>query len=263
MPFETLEWEIKGNVAVLALNRPEKLNSFTLRMFAEIQEALQTAEANESVRAMVIKGNGKAFSAGGDMELLQYLQNLEAGPPLEQALAQLLALGKQFNNLEVPTIVAVRGYCLGVGLSLALLGDIRLASENAVFGAEFVAMGIIPDLGLLYTLPRLVGPARARELILTCRRIKAPEAERIGMVNAIVPDKQLEEKALQMAARIGAFPSLAVRKTRKGLNQSVTGLFEEILQYEIKTQAFCLKTEDHKEAVEAFLARRKPEFKGR
>lgn len=258
-----MQWELTGNVGVLTLNRPQKLNSFTLRMFAEIKEVLREAEASEDVRAVVIKGRGKSFSAGGDMELLQHLQSIEAGPPLEKALADILALGKQFNDLEVPTIVAVRGYCLGVGLSLALLGDMRLASENAVFGAEFVAMGIIPDLGLLYTLPRLVGPARARELILTCRRIKAPEAERIGMVNTIVPDKQLEEKALQMAARIGTFPSAAVRNTRKGLNKSALGLFEEMLQYEIRTQAFCLKTDDHKEAVAAFLAKRTPQFKGR
>lgn len=263
MHYETLQWKVAENVGILTLNRPEKLNSFNLRMFEEIKEVLRGTEDDASVRAIVINGSGNSFSAGGDMELLKYLQGIEAGNPLEKALTDLLELGNRLYELEIPTVVAVRGYCLGVGLSLALLGDIRLASENAVFGAEFIAMGIVPDMGLMYTLPRLVGPARAKELILTCRRIKAPEAERIGMVNTIVPDKHLEEEALKIATRIGKLPAVAIRMTKKGLNQSSAGQLEEMLQYESRAQAVCLKTEDHKEAVAAFLARRKPEFKGK
>lgn len=197
------------------------------------------------------------------MELLKYLQGLEGGNPLEKALADLLELGEMLYNLEKPTIVAVRGYCLGVGLSLALLGDIRLASEDAVFGAEFVAMGIIPDVGLMYTLPKLVGPARAKELVLSCRRIKAEEGERIGLVNSIVPHEQLDDAAFQMASRMGELPALAIKTAKKGLNLAQNSSLKEMLQYEIGSQALCLKTEDHKEAVTAFLEKRKPVFKGK
>lgn len=262
MNYETLQWKVTERVGILTLNRPEKLNSFNLRMFEEIKEVLRKAEDDETTRAIVIKGSGTSFSAGGDMEFLKYLQQIEPGNSLENALTDILDLGDRLYNLEIPTVVAVRGYCLGVGLSFALLGDIRLASENAVFGIEFIAMGIVPDMGLMYTLPRLVGPAKAKELILTSRRIKADEAERIGMINTIVPDAELEEKAFKTAVQIGDFPALAVKKAKKGLNQSISGQIKEMLLYESQVQAACLKTEDHREAVAAFLAKRKPEFKG-
>jgi enoyl-CoA hydratase/carnithine racemase len=133
--YETLQWEATDKVGILTLNRPEKLNSFNLRMFEEIKEVLRRAEDDATTRAIVIKGSGTSFSAGGDMEFLKYLQGIEPDNSLENALTDILELGDRLYNLEIPTVVAVRGYCLGVGLSFALLGDIRLASENAVFGA--------------------------------------------------------------------------------------------------------------------------------
>ena len=263
MNYETLQWEVTEKVGILTLNRPEKLNSFNLRMFEEIKEVLRKAKDDSTTRAIVIKGSGTSFSAGGDMEFLKYLQRIEPDNSLENALTDILELGDRLYNLEIPTVVAVQGYCLGVGLSFALLGDIRLASENAVFGAEFIAMGIIPDLGLMYTLPRLVGPAKAKEFILTCRRIKAVEAERIGMINTIVPDEQLEERAFKTALQIGERPAQAIKMTLKGLNQAFTGQLKEMSHYESQAQAACLKSEDHREAVSAFLAKRKPEFEGK
>ncbi len=262
MDYDTLQWEVTDKVGILTLNRPAKLNSFNLRMFEEIKEVLRQAENDGTTRAIVIKGSGTSFSAGGDMEFLKYLQEIEPANSLENALTDILDLGDQLYNLQIPTVVAVHGYCLGVGLSFALLGDIRLASENAVFGIEFIAMGIVPDMGLMYTLPRLIGPAKAKELVLTSRRIKAPEAERIGMINTIVPDAELEEKAFKTAVQMGELPSLAIKKAKKGLNQSITGQLKDMLNYESKAQAACLKSEDHREAVAAFLAKRKPEFKG-
>lgn len=265
MNYSTLRWEVKEGVGVITLNRPEKLNTFSVQLFYELGEALKNARSDESVRVILIGGAGGNFSAGGDMEMLKYLGNIKESALLQQAVANLVELAGELYHFEKPTIAAVQGYCLGAGLSLASLCDLRLASEKAVFGTEFVAMGLVPDTGILYTLPKLVGPARAKELFLTCRRIKAEEAERIGLVNVLFNEQKLDEQSFKMAGQIAQFPPVAVKMAKQGLDR-FAGAGKEIegmLSYESFAQALCLNTEDHREAVSAFIEKRRPEFKGR
>lgn len=263
MNYSTVHWEIKDGVGIITLNRPEKLNTFSVQVFHDLQEIFSSAENEQSVRVLLIKGAGASFSAGGDMEMLKYLGSFQEEALLQDAIAKLIKLAAQLNYLEIPSIAAVQGYCLGVGLSFASLCDIRLASKNAIFGTEFVAMGLVPDTGILYSLSRLVGLGKAKEMLLTCRRIKAEEAEKIGLVNNLFSAEELEQEAFNMAYRIAQLPPVALKIAREGLNRFTGGTIEEVLSYESLAQALCLKTEDHHEAVSAFLSKRKPSFSGK
>lgn len=263
--YDTLRWEVKEGVGILTLNRPEKLNTFSVQVFHEIRDVLQNAHSDESVRVLLLRGEGGTFSAGGDMEMLKYLNTFKEGALLQQAVADLVKLAGDMYHFEKPVLASVQGYCLGVGLSLASLCDIRIASEKAVLGTEFIAMGLVPDTGILYTLPRIVGKAKAKEMFLTCRRIKAEEAEKMGLVNALFSEQELEEESFKMARQIAQFPPIAIKMAKQGLDRfSGDGKeIEDVLSYESFAQALCLNTGDHREAVSAFLEKRKPEFKGR
>ncbi len=263
MNYTTIKWEISNGVGIITLNRPEKLNTFTVQVFNDLQEALLKAETDQSVKVLLIKGAGGTFSAGGDMEMLKYLTSFQEEVLLRETVTKLIKLAGQLNHLEIPSLAAIRGYCLGVGLSLASLCDIRLASNNSIFGTEFIAMGLLPDTGILHSLPRLVGLGKAKEMLLTGRRIKGEEAEKIGLVNTLLSDDELEQEAFNMAHRIAQLPPVAIKMTREGLDKFTGKTIEDILSYESFAQSVCLKTEDHHEAVSAFLSKRKPVFKGK
>lgn len=259
---ETLLTEINNNILILTLNRPKSMNTFNLTMFNELDDVFEEVDRRSDIRVLIIKGAGRSFSAGGDMDMLNTLNKLK-GAELEKTLTGIISLAYKLMRLRQPTISSIKGYCLGVGCSIAMLTDIRIASEDAVFGLEFVGMGIIPDTGALYVLPRIVGHSKAMELALTNRRINSQEAERIGMVNSVVLSDNLETEAMKTAQRIASLPSVAMEMTKKILNNSLNQDLEEILKYEALAQTICFNTEDHKEAVSAFLAKRKPFFKGK
>jgi len=166
-------------------------------------------------------------------------------------------------RLEKPVIAALHGYVLGAGFSLALLCDIRLAAEGTRFGAEFPMMGIAPEIGYTHTLPALVGLGKALELTLTARRIDAVEAEKIGVISRIVPEKKLLEEALGLARHLAGMPPLALQWIKKTLRQGAEGSLQASLALEAQINSLCYASEDHKEAASAFMEKRKPVFKGR
>ncbi|WP_347487801.1 enoyl-CoA hydratase/isomerase family protein [Desulfoscipio sp. XC116] len=262
MSYETLLIKTNDNILTIILNKPKSMNAFSLTMFNELNDAFNEINKREDIRVLIIKGAGRTFSAGGEMEMLNTLNQLK-GAKLEKTLTGIISLASKFMKLRQPTISSIHGYCLGVGCSIAMLSDIRIASEDAVLGLEFVGMGIIPDTGALYSLPRIIGLSKAKELALTNRRVNSQEAEKIGMVNSVVPRDQLETKVEKVACQIASLPPIAIEMTKKLLNDSLRQNLDEILRYEALAQTICLNTEDHKEAVSAFLSKRKPFFTGK
>lgn len=263
MKYETITVEEKAGICTLTLNRPERLNSLNIKMFEELAEVINEINDSERIKVLVIKGRGKAFSAGGDMDLLKYLNGMETASQIQRVLSNILRLGILLKDLNKPTIASIHGYCIGAGMSLVMLCDIKIASEESIFGVEFINMGIIPDIGACYMLPRLVGLTKAKELIITSKRFNAREAESMGLINKVVSEKNLEVEVMKWADKIASLPALAVGIAKMALNKSLYCDFKDMIEFETLAQPTCLKSDDHKEAVAAFLEKRKPRFLGK
>ncbi len=249
--------EFDGEIAILTLNRPEKLNALDTETRKELMEAFMQAE--QKARVAIITGSGKAFAAGADInELIQRTPSiaLEAGK-----------LGTElFNRIEesdLVTIAAINGFALGGGCELAMACDIRIASKKAKFGQPEINIGIIPGAGGTQRLPRLVGLGMAKKMVLTGEMIDAEEAFRIGLVEEVVDDEKLMERAREIARKILEKPPLAVKYAKKALNASRNMSLLDGLRYELSLFSILFSTEDAKEGMRAFLEKRKAEFKGR
>ncbi|MDI9646378.1 MAG: enoyl-CoA hydratase-related protein [Archaeoglobales archaeon] len=249
--------EFDGEIAIITLNRPEKLNALDTETRKELMEVFNQAE--QRARVAIITGSGKAFAAGADInELIQRTPSiaLEAGK-----------LGTElFNRIEesdLVTIAAINGFALGGGCELAMACDIRIASKKAKFGQPEINIGIIPGAGGTQRLPRLVGLGMAKKMVLTGEMIDAEEAFRIGLVEEVVDDEKLMERAKEIARKILEKPPLAVRYAKKALNASRNMSLLDGLRYELSLFSILFSTEDAKEGMKAFLEKRKAEFKGR
>ena len=232
----------------------------TLKFVEEFGMALEEVERDEEVRVVVLTGAGRAFSSGADPSLIRASDNpLEIRKILQEQDKNALRIF----NMKKPVIAAVNGIAAGCGMNVALAADIIIASEEARFSEIFARIGLLPDMGGLYTLPRLVGLSKAKELAFTADIIDAKEAERIGMVSKVVPADQLESTVRQLAGRLakGAAESLEFIKAvlNKGLNTDIAGVCE----YEIYALPLLIQSEDAKEGLQAFLEKREPKFKGR
>jgi enoyl-CoA hydratase len=258
--YETLIYEKRGNVGILTINRPEKLNAISNELIKELQQALDHVEGDEELRTLIICGAGeKAFVAGADInELVE--RDAVMGRRISRERQELFS---RIENLRIPVLAAVNGYALGGGLELALACTLRICSEKASFGAPEVKLGIIPGDGGTQRLPRLVGPGRALEMILTGGFIDAQEAYRIGLVNKVFPPEELMEKSLELAQKIAKLPPLAVSYAKEAVNQSLAGSTPTGFLLESYLHALTCTTEDKKEGVSAFLEKRKGEFKGK
>jgi enoyl-CoA hydratase/carnithine racemase len=254
-------------VATVTLDRPDALNAATFEMEEELLHVLAQAEADPDVRALVLTGAGRGFCAGDDVKKAWGDPRMEATlaelagpqPPLTPSVGAMLAMG-------TPTIAAVNGIALGIGMDFALLCDVRLASEHATFGQLFVKMGLSADVTGYWLLPQIVGRSRAAELLLSGDMIDAETAERIGLVSRIVPADELLTEAHDLAARIAANPPLAVRTVKEGLGLAVgrrTDELDEMATFVGHSLARLFATDDHKEAVQAFMERRTGRFAGR
>ncbi len=251
--------ERDDGVAVLSIDRQEKLNALDLHVMEEIGQALLELEA-EGPRAIIVTGAGeRSFVAGADISAMSVMSPLEAKRFSEIGHAAMALLDRS----PVPTIAAVNGYALGGGCEVAIACDLRVAAENATFGFPEVSLGILPGMGGTQRLPRLVGPARAKELIFTGRRIGAEEAREIGLVNHVVPQGEAIGVAKVLAAEIAANGPLAVRHAKAATNRAMDVDLVSGLEYEAGQFALLFATEDAREGMEAFAERRKPEFKGR
>lgn len=245
-------------VAVLTIDRQEKLNALDPQVVEEIGQSLLELEA-DGPRAIIVTGAGeKSFVAGADIAAMSTMDPLEAKRFAEIGHAAMALLDKS----PIPTIAAVNGFALGGGCEIAIACDIRIAAENALFGFPEVGLGILPGMGGTQRLPRLVGPAIAKELIFTGRRIKADEARMIGLVNHVVPQGEALKAAKEMAAEIAANGPVAVRHAKAAANRALDVDLISGLEYEADQFALLFATGDAKEGMGAFVERRKAEFKG-
>ena len=253
--MEYIKLTAEGNVGVLTINRPAALNALNDQVIRELNEALDSIDL-DTVRCLVVTGEGqKAFVAGADIGQMRGLTKEEG-----------VAFGKLGNDvfrkletLPIPTIAAVCGFALGGGCELAMSCDIRLCSDTAVLGQPEVGLGITPGFGGTQRMARLIGMGRAKELLYTARKVKAPEALAIGLVQGVYPVEQLMEEALKMAGRIAGNAPIAVRATKKAVNDGLQVDMDRAIEIEEALFGSCFETEDQQNAMGAFVEKRKPE----
>jgi 2-(1,2-epoxy-1,2-dihydrophenyl)acetyl-CoA isomerase len=250
-------------VRTLTLNRPKAYNSMTVELKERLLAALRAAATDDSVRAVVITGSGKAFCAGQDLK--EHVGLLQAGDP-----APLQTVAKHYNpivrtivEMPKPVIAAVNGPAAGAGAAFAYASDLRIAASSANFLMAFANVGLGPDSGASWSLQRLIGFGRAAELMLLARTVDAEEALRLGLVGEVVPDDELAARAQKIAAKLANGPTVAYAKIKSTLSAAAESTLEEALAAEDAAQGALGATADHAEAVEAFVTKRKPVFQGK
>lgn len=261
--FETLLYEVRGNVAVVTLNRPDRMNTLGGSMKPDLARAFfELARNDERVRAILITGAGdRAFCAGADIKERAGGQAIGTDYFVQQKATH--DLFRNIEEFEKPVIAAINGVALGGGLEIALCCDIRIAASSARFGLPEIKLGVIPAAGGTQRLPRLIGEARAKELILTADLVDADTALRYGIVSRCVPPSDLMDEALQLAQRIAEHPPLAVRFAKRAINRGMQTDLDSGLEYERYAAAMIIDSEDRKEGMRAFVEKRKPVFTGR
>ncbi|GIW27928.1 MAG: enoyl-CoA hydratase [Meiothermus sp.] len=255
--MEVLLRDQNNGVLTLTLNRPEAINALTTEMLRELSKALKEAAAPE-VRVVVLRGAGRGFCSGQDLrefegQRISYKNHLRNYRSVVEGLA----------GLEKPVIAAIHGAAAGAGLSLALACDLRIASTDAVLTTGFSRIGLIPDAGMNYHLPRMVGYARAFELEVLSERLKAEEALALGLVNRVVPAESFAEEVARLAGELALGPTKTYGLIKRALRRSAGASLEEMLEYEALLQEVAGRTEDHQEGVQAFYEKRPPRFQGR
>jgi 2-(1,2-epoxy-1,2-dihydrophenyl)acetyl-CoA isomerase len=256
----TLLSEITDSVLSITLNRPEVFNSFNQEMAFALQKELDAAAENKGVRAIVLTGSGKAFCAGQDLA--------EAtdpnGPPLQSIVAEHYnPIILKIRNIEKPVIAAVNGVAAGAGANIALACDLVFAAESASFIQAFSKIGLIPDSGGTFMLPRLIGWQKATALMMTAEKVMAADAEKMGMIYRAVSDADLMNQVNALAKQLAQMPTKGLGLTKRALNASFTNTLEQQLDVEEKLQTQAGSTYDFKEGTTAFLEKRKPVFKGK
>jgi enoyl-CoA hydratase/carnithine racemase len=280
--MQTISYEQVGAVGWLRLNRPERLNAMTIEMWDEMAKLGESLGDDSSLRCLVVMGEGRAFSSGIDVEHLlsgaggglfseagkgspQLADSPTSGLGMEDKLVTRIgAIQEAYTWLAdapYPTIAAIRGYALGGGLQLALACDLRIAARGAKLGLMEHKYGLLPDLGGTYWLPRIVGPAKAKELIFTAETIDADEAVRIGLVNRLVDDSELDAAVTALAERIAAQPPIAVRGTKRAVDKAAQQSLGEGFREAAVGQAHCIRSADFLEALSANLEKRTPAYK--
>jgi enoyl-CoA hydratase/carnithine racemase len=263
MDMKDLILEKDGPVAVLTLNRPEKMNAISADMRVAIPQALQEIQEDDSVRAFILTGAGRGFCSGADVAVQAARAAGQVTDTSRQTLLQLVgSFILAFEKVNKPVIAAVNGIAAGVGLTMTLTCDIRIASANARFSAIWVKRGLIADGGASLLLPLTVGMEKALELCFTGEVIDAPEAERIGLVSRVVPAEELMKRAKELARKIAANPPISVELAKRVMWEKIRNQLREQLVFESYAQALCRTTQDQKEAVKAFMEKREPQFKG-
>ena len=261
--YETILVEKKDGIATLTLNRPDQLNAQSPQLLAEMVSALKVLEGDEAVKVLVITGAGRAFCAGGDVELdVAHITTLSSFEYREY-MANLYKPHQIIYHMEKPVIAAINGVAAGGGCDLAMACDIRIASEKAKFGMAYIGMGIISDLGGIYFLPRLVGLGKAKLLSFTGEIIDARYAEQIGLVDQVVPADELRGVVHGLAEKLVKGPPLAIGMYKHAMNKCMNMDLDTSLIYTNHLQYLLVNTEDFKEGFTAFLEKRKPIFKGK
>ncbi len=260
--FQNILLKKQDGIATITFNRPEARNALDVRTREELLLAVDDVARDASIRVVIFTGAGdKAFIAGADIRAFKDLDP----PGLIDFAYSVGGMGllQKIRQLEMPTIAAVNGYALGGGCEVAMCCDIRIASENAQFGQPEINIGIMPGGGGTQILPRLVGIGKAKELCFTGDIIDAREAERLGLVNKVVPLDKLEATVMELAAKIASKSPLILKYMKRALNQSLQTGLDVGLAFETQSFSVCFGTEDKKEGISAFLEKRKPQFRGK
>lgn len=260
MSYKTIKLEVKGNIAYLTVDQPKSLNALSSKVLKELsQAATEIAESNEA-KVVIITGAGeKSFVAGANIKEMQSLNAIEGRKFSDIGNSAF----EQIANLPQPTIAAVNGFALGGGCELAIACDIRLASENAIFGQPEVGLGITPGFGGTQRLPRLIPTGIAKELIYTARNVKAQEAKEIGLVNHVYTQEELMAEAEKLAQKILGKGQLAIQKAKKAIDVGLDSSLQRGLDMEREVFGILFSTEDQKEGMSAFIEKRQPEFKSK
>jgi len=262
MDFNTIRFLIERNTAIIRLNRPEVYNSINREMGLELISALKSASDNDGVRAILLTGTGKGFCAGQDLAEAMPSDGelVDFGDVIQTIYNPIIKL---LREIEKPIVAAVNGVAAGAGANIALAADIVVASSDAVFVQAFSKIGLIPDSGGTYFLPRLIGFQRASALMMLGNKVTAEDAKQMGMIYDVYPTESFEEKSLQLANKLAAMPTKGLAYTKKLLNKTFSQTLPEQLENEKKYQVLAGKTEDFIEGVSAFQQKRKPNFKGK
>lgn len=262
--YQSILYEESENVTTITLNRPEVLNAINETMGRELLDALKAAGQDEGTRCLIITGKDRAFSAGEDIQDLRGQYERGENPKLgERLLSKYNPIIRRIRQTPKPVIAAVNGVAAGAGAGIAYACDIRIASDNAKFLQAFIRVGLVPDSGTSFFLPRLVGFAKALELSLMGEELTSSDAERLGLVAKVVQADQLMPTARELAAKLSQGPTKALALTKRAMNKSLISDFETVLEYESYLQEIAGATADHTEAVRAFFEKRKPIFSGK
>lgn len=257
--MSSIIFEQVNQVGRITLNRPEKLNAFNREMALLLQQYLDECVENKDIRAVFLIGAGKAFSAGQDLaEVVD-----PEGPGMKKILGEHYnPIVSRIRKLDKPVVAAVNGVAAGAGANIALCCDVIVAASSASFIQAFSKIGLVPDSGGTYTLPRLIGWQKASAIMMLGEKVSSTEAERLGMIYKIFPDEGFADEALKIAIHLSKMPTKALAYTKQALNSSMTNSFEEQLQEEDKLQQRAAQTSDYKEGVRSFIEKRTANFKG-
>ncbi len=259
MEYKYLLIKKEGNISILSINRPDQYNPLSSGVIEELHSAIDSIKADDECHVLIITGEGSAFVAGAD---IGEMKDMDVTKAREFAKAGL-SLFRKIESMEKPSIAAVNGFALGGGCELAMACDIRIGSSKAKFGQPEVGLGITPGFGGTIRLSRLVGIAKAKELIFTGEIIKADEAMKIGLINHLVEPDELMDKAMDMANKIAKNAQLAVRYSKAAINKNYEVDIDTGIEIEKNLFSLCFASQDQKEGMGAFLEKRKPEFKSK
>lgn len=260
MTNTTILFEVKNNIGFITLNRPQKFNAFNREMSLQLQQALAHCEGNEAVRCIYLTGNGTAFSSGQDLAEATEENGLSISQIIQEHYNPIIL---KLRTIELPVVCAVNGIAAGAAANIALACDVVVAAQSASFIQAFSKIGLIPDSGGTYFLPRLIGSQKASALMMLADKLTAQEACEIGMIYKYFADDIFENEAIAIATKLAAMPTKALVYTKQLLNLSANNNLHEQLQQEDKFQNLAANTHDFKEGVASFLEKRKPNFIGK
>jgi enoyl-CoA hydratase/carnithine racemase len=261
LPMTLVKLNKKNNVTTLTLNDPDQLNAMSVPMGKEFKKIIAKLKKDKSTRVVVITGEGRAFSSGGDLQMLEKMTH-QSPAKNKKDLKGFYSFFLGIRDLPQPVIAAVNGHAIGAGFCVALACDLRYVSEDAKLGANFARIGLSPGMAGTYSLTRLLGPTLASELMLTGKTFSAKDAKEYGLVNGVLPAKKLLKQVYEVAEQIAQNGPLAVTTIKKGIQLALHKSFDQMLDIDSAGQARCFQTKDIKRGIKAIRAKEKPQFKG-